>query len=386
VIPDDPELRRALDARSGDVTPEFRARMHSAAAVGRPATSLMPAITLVTVVVLTAASVGILLAARNLGHPLHGGPVSGARAGSPSPLPSESPVELPSQAYLGAPSRDVVWAFVDFRLLFRSTDSGRTWVRRQLPVDWESSGRLTFSFADADNGWALVSGSPATQCQAATAQVWRTSDGARTWRLIASVGVDHNAVNGLGAAQCKASISFVDKTHGFVTAWDDNSAPTIYRTTDGGSTWKSSRLPDPPGFKTIGAGFVLNAHEVFGFGNTLLLTAYGMQPSGGKGYVFKSTDGGATWLVAAAIPSASMDVAFVTESRWLQVILPGQSMETTDAGKSWHPYASDYGQAAPIAPQVVFGDSSVGYATVRGSIQRTEDGGLHWAYIKTPGA
>jgi len=78
-------------------------------------------------------------------------------------------------------------------------------------------------------------------------------------------------------------------------------------------------------------------------------------------------------------------VAFVTESRWLQVILPGQSVETTDAGRSWHAYASDYGQAAPVSPQVVFGDASVGYATVRGSIQRTEDGGLHWKYIKTPG-
>jgi photosystem II stability/assembly factor-like uncharacterized protein len=385
MIPDDPELRRALQARSGDVTPEFRSLMHRAVAAGRPATSLMPAIALASVIVFTAASVGILLAARNLSHPFHGGLVSGARTSSPSSLSSESPVQLPTETYLSAPSRDVVWAFVDSRLLFRSTDRGHTWVRRQLPVDSERSGRLAFSFADADNGWALVSGSPATQCQAAAAEVWRTFDGANTWRLIASVDVDHAAANGLGAEQCKAFISFVDKTRGFVTAWDDNSAPTIYRTNDGGSTWKSSRLPDPPDFKTSGAGFVLNAHEVFGFGDTLLLTAYGMQPSGGKGYVFKSTDGGATWRYAAEVPQAAIAVAFVTESRWLQVIVPGQSMETTDAGKTWHPYASDYGQAAPVSPQVVFGDSAVGYATVRGSIQRTEDGGLHWAYIKTPG-
>jgi photosystem II stability/assembly factor-like uncharacterized protein len=78
-------------------------------------------------------------------------------------------------------------------------------------------------------------------------------------------------------------------------------------------------------------------------------------------------------------------VAIVTESRWLQVIVPGQSVETTDAGKTWHAYASDYAQAAPVSPQVVFGDASVGYATVRGSIQRTDDGGLRWSQIKTPG-
>jgi photosystem II stability/assembly factor-like uncharacterized protein len=60
-------------------------------------------------------------------------------------------------------------------------------------------------------------------------------------------------------------------------------------------------------------------------------------------------------------------------------------METTDGGASWHAYTSDYSQAAPIAPEVVFGDANVGYATVRGEIQRTTDGGARWSKIKTPG-
>jgi hypothetical protein len=33
----------------------------------------------------------------------------------------------------------------------------------------------------------------------------------------------------------------------------------------------------------------------------------------------------------------------------------------------------------------VFADDQVGYATVRGQIQLTLDGGLHWTEIKTPG-
>lgn len=48
--------------------------------------------------------------------------------------------------------------------------------------------------------------------------------------------------------------------------------------------------------------------------------------------------------------------------------------------------ASDYDQAAPVAPDVVFGDSAVGYATVRGGLSRTLDGGLHWSALHTPGA
>ena len=38
-----------------------------------------------------------------------------------------------------------------------------------------------------------------------------------------------------------------------------------------------------------------------------------------------------------------------------------------------------------LTPEVVFADSLVGYATVRGGISRTVDGGLHWTDVHTPG-
>jgi photosystem II stability/assembly factor-like uncharacterized protein len=380
MIPDDPELRRALEARSGSLPQHFNARLGAALRGGRPKPNLTPIVAAFVVVAVSAASIGLLVYARHaIATPRTA--ASGPRTASPSP----SPIYLPTDVELSAPSHNVVWAFVDDRLLFRSQDSGQTWEQRQLPVTLEGGGRLAFTFADAHNGWALLPGVPATQCQAAGAQVWRTSDGAQTWRLISSVEPQRETPNDIGSAQCKEFISFVDKARGFVTAWDDNSPPTIYWTTDGGETWKPSRLPDPPGFRTYGAGDALRAHGVFRSGNVLLVSADGVQPSGVKAYVFRSVDGGATWTYAAVLPNPALAVGFVTESRWVQIIVPGQSLETTDAGKHWHAYASDYGQAAPVSPQVVFGDASVGYATVRGSIQRTEDGGLHWTYIKTPG-
>jgi photosystem II stability/assembly factor-like uncharacterized protein len=131
----------------------------------------------------------------------------------------------------------------------------------------------------------------------------------------------------------------------------------------------------------------LPAGLVRAFGFTLLLPAWGMQPGAQAGtvYVFGSIDGGATWTYLATTGTGINNVTLVSASRWLELIVPEQSLETTDAGKTWHGYPSHYSQAAPVAPQIVFGDSSVGYATVRGSIQRTGDGGLHWTYIKTPG-
>ena len=100
---------------------------------------------------------------------------------------------------------------------------------------------------------------------------------------------------------------------------------------------------------------------------------------------YRSTDGGAHWLYVATAGNAGGTLALITATHWLELILPGQSLETTDGGKTWHYSTSDYSQAAPVAPEVVFADSEVGYATVRGEIQITQDGGQHWTSIKTPG-
>ena len=95
-------------------------------------------------------------------------------------------------------------------------------------------------------------------------------------------------------------------------------------------------------------------------------------------------DGGATWTYVGSTPDGSTSIAFVTATRWL-VVTPGRSEETLDAGAHWRAYASDYGQAAPVAPSVVFASPQVGYATVRGELQSTLDGGLHWTRLHTPG-
>ena len=81
----------------------------------------------------------------------------------------------------------------------------------------------------------------------------------------------------------------------------------------------------------------------------------------------------------------SSDLVFLTPTLWLQIVLANSSSETTDAGASWHSFLSDYDQAAGVPARFVFGDAKTGYATVRGSIQRTTDGGVHWTHITTPG-
>jgi photosystem II stability/assembly factor-like uncharacterized protein len=296
---------------------------------------------------------------------------------------------MPTTAQLSAPSSDVVWAFVADGVLFRSTDRGDTWEQRPLPPYHGGGGPPEVSFADAQDGWYTTGGVPETECNGAGEQVWRTTDGGATWQVVAAVSGPAGG-SGIAYAQCKQGLSFIDSTHGFLDSWDDSHQPTIYRTSDGGRTWTGASLADPPGYITEGAGTALRAGLVRAFGSTLVVPAWGLQPGVQQAgllneYVYRSLDGGTTWHYLAKAPNAADSVTFITASRWLQLIEPDQSMETTDSGRSWHSFPTDYSQAAPIAPEVSFGDPLVGYATVRGTILRTTDGGAHWVMINTPG-
>jgi len=262
--------------------------------------------------------------------------------------------------------------------LFRSADRGTTWAEKPLPPNFGTA-NPRISFVDEREGWLAMIGSPATQCQIQrVGLIAHTADGGATWESLTPSGI----ADGL----CKDALAFVDPTRGFLDAWSPNQAPFVYRTTDRGRTWTASAaLPDPPGFKTQGAGFTLRPGPVRAFDSTLLLAANGLSNGTPFEYVFRSNDGGASWTYLATAQSTGASFAFLTATRWLRIGAPGESVETTDAGASWHAFATDYAQAAPVAPEIEFGDPQTGYATVRGQLKRTLDGGAHWADIKTPG-
>ena len=388
------ELRRALDARSEEVSPEFRARLSSALAEGRPASNLVPALAAVAAVVLVFATVGVLLLARqarNQPPPIAASTPSASAMPSPSaasfPVAGvlnkpQTPIALPTWVDLSAPSTNVLWALVVNQYLYRSTDRGATWKQRPLPPS-SAGGYLEaqVSFVSDQEGW-LSTGGELLPCGAGVVAIWHTTDAGATWQSLGA--------NGVSDKQCKGQPSFVDSNHGFLDAFDDAfvvvPASLVYRTTDGGKTWAAGKpLPDPPSSQS---GGVWGGGRVHAFGSTLLVAASAPQRGAIITYVFRSTDGGATWNYLATAEDPNNGVAFVTATRWIQVIAPGRSFETTDSGATWHPFRSDYSQAATDNwPDVVFADSRVGYATVLGSIVSTLDGGLHWdrTAIKTPG-
>jgi photosystem II stability/assembly factor-like uncharacterized protein len=285
---------------------------------------------------------------------------------SPSATPSPTPIVLPSTAELSAPSGNVVWALVGGTRLFRSNDRGETWSERGVPAGLAN---VDIAFADDANGLLLSTGSPASQCQTQTVKLYKTADGAATWTQITATGI--------ADAMCKNGLAVADATHAFFAASDPNDPAVVYRSADAGSTWQAS---GPLAGRS--AAVYNTPGRPRAFGSVVFIDATPSQQSRG---VFQSSDGGATFGLVSAAPIVESPVAFVTQTRWLQLGPPASSKETTDGGASWHAFTTDYSQAAPIAADVVFGDASVGYATVRGEIQRTIDGGAHWTKIKTPG-
>ena len=274
---------------------------------------------------------------------------------------------------MAAASGGVVWMFVNGDHLFMSLNRGDTWTERTLPPG-ASNGYL--AFVSAGEGWWLAPASTGTQCSFQRMTLWKTDDGAVTWRKLDVSGVDE--------IRCKTGMAFSDPANGFITATDGTNPPAIYHSGDAGRAWTLSRpLQDPPGF-TSTTGSALQAGNIADFGDVLFADAGGSVGGVPKRFVYRSTDRGATWSYASTA-FQGVAIVFLTPSRWLQIVTPSDSRETTDGGRTWHFFASDYQQAAPVAPQIAFGDANTGYATVRGSLQRTTDGGAHWTALKTPG-
>ncbi|MDQ2950818.1 MAG: hypothetical protein M3R54_00990 [Chloroflexota bacterium] len=293
---------------------------------------------------------------------------------SPTPATSATPIALPTSAFIAAAGNGVVWALVANSRLFRSADRGDTWFERTVPSNVPVN---SIAFVNDREGWILAASSAGAQCQVQSVVIYRTSDGAATWQRIDPQGIADSG--------CKESLAFNDATHGYLSAWDQNSAPRVFRTTDGGTTWNGAApLADPPGF-TTGVGVALRAAGVADFVSVTLVTTLGIQGGREVDYIYRSSDRGTSWAYVTAAPLAGLAPVMITPQRWLQISPPATAQETTNGGVSWHPFVTDYSQAAPVAPQIVFGDAVTGYATARGSIQRTTDGGAHWTSLRTPG-
>lgn len=203
------------------------------------------------------------------------------------------------------------------------SDDGQHFRQVQVPV------RLTLTgvhFVDDRTGW--VSGHAGA--------ILRTDDAGEHWT------VQHTDFS---VDQPLYSVYFRNKDEGWaVGLWS-----LMLHTTDGGKTWARVTLPVPPN----GSKADLNLFKVFGDGQGALFVTCE------RGYVLRSTDGGATWTYLATGYQGSLwtGVAWA-DGTVLVGGLRGSLYRSTDQGHSWT--SARLGQTSSITTLVASGRAVYG--------------------------
>jgi len=174
------------------------------------------------------------------------------------------------------------------------------------------------------------------------------------------------------AGAAPTAVRFLDPLHGWLGTQDG-----LFSTKDGGATWD----------RQLGGGSIT---RIWSYDAT---HAWALASDNA---LYRTQDG-LHWTPIEPRPNPPITQldAFSPDLLWAVGVTPatdpqpaqvfGNVMRSVDGGASWHPYTTTYSQAAPISPTIVFGDAQTGYATVRGAMQRTTDGGGTWSSIRTPG-
>ena len=134
-------------------------------------------------------------------------------------------------------------------ILIKTTDGGATWKElrhENLPPAIEGDGAFAASgtciaVQGKKNVWFGSGG-------AATARVFRSTDGGDTWKVAATPITAGNASSGI------FSIVFKDARNGVIVGGDykkeNETGDNVATTTDGGATWTRAKGPRPSGFRS----------------------------------------------------------------------------------------------------------------------------------------
>lgn len=242
-----------------------------------------------------------------------------------------------------------------------TTDGGQTW--QVVPVANVGDDIEFAKMIDAKRGWVANR----------RGQVFRTDSGGLNWIPVAGL----KDITGI------AQIEFANENDGWMREF-----LSIWRTQDGGFTWRETISTVTPGVHGQPSGmFVIDANTV------------AVSGSGGQFYMTK--DGGQTWKINIPMPVDNIDFSDVwfenKEHGWLsgtQIIIAGESsrpilLETTDGGDTWKELIVN----VDVSPRSICFVGDRGWLTgtrrivndrsveLRGVFLKTKDGGKSWTPV-----
>lgn len=278
--------------------------------------------------------------------------------------------------------------------VWRSTNEGQTWQPvfdgpGDLPSSW------SLHFADTLHGWVVGQ----------SGFIYTTDNGGQTWRQMNNgvgvqlydiemyteqfgVAVGHNGyvfrtttggsrwevqkleVTGqiFGRDESLNAVSIVDTGFAVVAG----PGGTVFRTSDGGVSWQSigyPNLPDPFWIEDVkfidrNTGWVVGLDQDFGHDKS----------------VYRTTDGGNTWMQAMSQASRMWAVDFADNQHGWIATIGELFFRTTNSGTTWISGVLPEFFMSPIVSDMRFADQNHGWAVGwYGFVARTTNGGQQWA-------
>lgn len=242
---------------------------------------------------------------------------------------------------------------------------------------------------------------------AAGGGVWKTDSAGATWQPM-SDGLESAPVGAIAIAPSDPKTLYVGMGHP-EPRYDIAAGDGMYKSTDGGAHWQHAGLQTT---RHIGQ-ILIDPHDA----NTVLVAALGhiFGPSPDRG-VFRTTDGGATWkkvlfvdnqtgAVDLAADPADPKIVFATTWTarnwpWLSYFTPiegeGSAIwKSTDGGQTFKRLQGEnwpkgkLGRIGIAAAHLASGATRI-YADIdsddRGGLYRSDDGGEHWQFVNKASA
>ncbi|EGB07925.1 hypothetical protein AURANDRAFT_26633, partial [Aureococcus anophagefferens] len=194
--------------------------------------------------------------------------------------------------------------------IFKTSDGGATWPQVAKLVASDGAAGDEFGWSIASSGDFVVVGANLDDdagTSSGSAYVFRTVDGV-TEQIAKLVSSDAAAQDQFGV-----SVAIHNDIIVVGAAWNDDAGSNsgsayIFKTSDGGATW-------PQVAKLVADD--AEAYDLFGWsvaveGNLVVVGALQDDTNAGSAYAFRTTDGGATWTQAAKLAPGSAAYHFGT--------------------------------------------------------------------------
>lgn len=227
--------------------------------------------------------------------------------------------------------------------------------------------------------------------------VWKTLDGGQTWKNVSDGYFNTGSVGAINVSYSDPNVVFVgmgeSPVRGVMTSHGDG----VYKSTDGGSTWKHMGLKNARQISRV---------RIHPQNNDIVFAAVQgspYQPTADRG-IYKSTDGGKTWELKLFVDEnsgasdLSMDMknprvlyaAFWDHQRLPWYVRSGGKgsgiYKSTDGGETWQKLSNGLPKAlmGKIGISVSMANPQRVYAIIEsdeGGLYRSDDGGQSWSLI-----